>query len=262
MRTVFAGIDVGSSATKVVLINADNELQGSAAVPTGLYFAEAARTALQSALNTCDRTMTDVAATVSCGYGRRNVDFADGVRTEIACLAKGIHLFFAEEVLVLDIGGRDIKTVHVDASGKQGDFKMNAQCAAGTGAFLEDIAFRMHIPLEQLNALGESAAAPVPVGSHCTVFAAGEVLTAARSGAPVENIVLGIYHSMVKRVIEMISTEKPIVLSGGVAAHHPIVCRLLAEVLGRKVGIPPFPQFTSAFGAAVFAKRITMNNQE
>lgn len=262
MSTVFAGIDVGSSATKVALINSNNELKGSATVPTGIQFGPAAKTALQSALDACGREITDVAATVSCGYGRRNVDFADGVQTEIACLAKGIHLSFPEDILVLDLGGRDIKTVEVDASGTFGDFKMNSQCAAGTGVFLEDLAARMQIPIGQFNQLGESASAPVPLGSHCAVFAAGEVLAAAGRGASIENIVLGIYYSMVKKVTEMISHRHNIVISGGVAAHHPIVRRLLTESLGRQVRIPPHAQFTGALGAALFAQKIYTAKEE
>ena len=262
MKRAFAGIDVGSSAVKAVLIDAQGEMQGSATAPTGIEFAQSANDTFQSALARSGILERDVAAVVSCGYGRRNVAFASGVRTEIACLAKGVHSHFRDKITVLDIGGRDIKVVHVDAQGTPENFKMNAQCAASTGAFLEDIAGRMRLPIESLNALAESADSPATISAHCAVFAAGEVLSAARSGVPIQNIVLGIYHAMVKHIAEMITAEVKIVITGGVAAHHPTIVKLTAETLGRPVSTLPQPQLIGALGAALFARDSAQAEQE
>jgi (R)-2-hydroxyacyl-CoA dehydratese activating ATPase len=254
MADIFAGIDAGSSATKAVLIDADGEIKGYGIVPTALDFEQAARRALQEALKIAKKDAFAVRKTVSCGYGRRNVDFADAVKTEIACHAKGAHHAFSRPVVAVDIGGRDTKVICVDQNGEAEHFKINARCASGTGAFLEDISARMHIPIEQMNALAETASSPAPIGAYCTVFAAGEVLAAARKGLCVENILLGVYDSMAKRVMEMISVDGKIVLTGGVAAHNPVLCRLLSNGLGQQVETPPHPQLTGALGAALIAR--------
>lgn len=253
MNAVFAGIDVGSSATKAVLIDADGAIKGHGITPTSLDFQRAARRALEEALKIAKKDTSDIRKTVSCGYGRRNTNFSDAVKTEIACHAKGAHLAFLEPLVVVDIGGRDTKVICVDKNGDVERFKINARCAAGTGAFLEDISARMHIPIERMNALAEAASTPAPIGAYCTVFAAGEVLAAARKGICIENILLGVYDSMVKRVMEMISADGKIVVTGGAAAHNPVLCRLLSNELGRSVETPPHPQLTGALGAALFA---------
>jgi len=262
MTSLFAGIDVGSSAVKAVVVNRNGEVLGSAVIPSGIRFAASAGEAHRAAAAAAGVRIEDVAAVAACGYGRRNVEFANATRTEIACLAKGIHRFFEESLTVLDIGGRDIKVVRVDEAGWATDFKMNAQCAASTGAFLEDIAARMQVPLEQFNALAAAAQSPVHISAHCTVFAAGEVLAAARDDAPVENIILGIYLSMVRRIVEMTSDPEKIVISGGVAAYHPVLVRLAGEALGLSIATPPHPQLIGALGAALFAIESARAEQE
>ena len=255
MDALFAGIDVGSSAAKAVLTDETGRIAGTGVAPTGIRFEEAAERAMEEAAAEAGAQRSDIVQTVACGYGRRNIAFADSVKTEIACLALGAHRCFEGPLLTLDIGGRDIKAICVDTDGNVGNFKLNTRCAAGTGAFLEDMALRLRTPLKEMNALAEAADASAPIGAHCTVFAAGEVLAAARKGIRIENIVLGIYESMAKRVVEMITTEEKTVVTGGVAAHNSVIRPLLASMLNREIHSPPAPQLVGALGASLFAIR-------
>jgi activator of 2-hydroxyglutaryl-CoA dehydratase len=130
---------------------------------------------------------------------------------------------------------------------------MNRKCAAGTGAFLEEMAYRLEIPLGDFDSLARGTKSPAAIGSFCTVFAATEMIARIRSGESRESIVRGIFVSLVKRVRELDPLDGNVVLTGGVAAHNLIIAELLSAEIGREVRVPPDAQFTGALGAALFA---------
>ena len=127
---------------------------------------------------------------------------------------------------------------------------MNRKCAAGTGAFLEEIALRLALPLDSLNNLAERSTKDLTLGSFCTVFAATEILEKIRAGQRVEDIVKAAYRSVVRRIVEMDAIEGMLVITGGVIAHHPVLTTLFAEAFRREVHVPPDAQFIGALGAA------------
>jgi activator of 2-hydroxyglutaryl-CoA dehydratase len=133
-------------------------------------------------------------------------------------------------------------------------FKMNRKCAAGTGSFLEEIALRLALPVSDLNGLAEKSSKQVTLGSFCTVFTATEILAKIRAGEKVEDIAKGAFRSIVKRVSEMDTVDGELVMTGGVVANNPILVELVGEFYGRTALVPPDPQCTGAFGAALFAK--------
>jgi predicted CoA-substrate-specific enzyme activase len=214
-----------------------------------------ARVCLGAALAAARAAETDLARTVATGYGRGNVSFADATLTEIHCHGLGAHHLVPGPITVVDIGGQDNKVIRLDAAGGRVDFRMNRKCAAGTGAFLEEIALRLDLPIGELDGLARAATGAVRLSSFCTVFAKTEILTHLRRGAKVSDIVKGAFASVVQRVIEMDPLDGRVVLTGGVAAHHPMIAAILAERIGREVVVPPFPQFTGALGAAIGAAR-------
>jgi predicted CoA-substrate-specific enzyme activase len=130
---------------------------------------------------------------------------------------------------------------------------MNRKCAAGTGAFLEEIALRLSLPPSDLEALARDADETVRLSSFCTVFAKTEILSHLARGVPVTSIVRGAFHSVVARIIEMDPLDGEVVMTGGVVAHNPTVATILAERIGRPVIIAPEPQFVGALGAALVA---------
>jgi predicted CoA-substrate-specific enzyme activase len=249
---LFAGVDVGSSATKLVLVDAAGRLLGKAVLPSGMDFGLAAKHALELALAEAGAA-ADVALTIASGYGRKNVEFAAGTRTEIACHARGAHFHFPEAMTIIDIGGQDNKVIKLDAAGNRLDFRMNRKCAAGTGAFIEEIAKRIGVGVEEMEGLARRSTERVEIGSFCTVFAATEILALARRGTKAADIAKGAFRSVVKRVAEMDPLDGTVVATGGVVAHNPIVVELLSEIIGHEVKTPPLPQFSGAFGAALYA---------
>jgi len=252
-KELFLGVDVGASRTKVAVLDSAKSLVGRSVRKSGTDFAETADTCLEEALAMAGRAREDVACCVSTGYGRKNVGYSDTSRTEIGCHAKGCYHYFPRAMTIIDIGGQDNKVIRLDDAGRRLGFKMNRKCAAGTGAFLEEMSMRLDIPLEEMDALARSSEGMVELGSYCTVFSATEVLEKIRSGKKVPDIVKGLFYSVIKRILEMDTLTDTVVMTGGVVAHNPYLVDMVAEIIGRPVLVPEYPQFTGAVGAALFA---------
>ncbi|MBU8933487.1 MAG: ATPase [candidate division Zixibacteria bacterium] len=249
----FVGIDIGASATKAVVINDGKEVLGYSVVDSGADFEVAGSEALTQARQAAGCGASDTLIVTATGYGRRNVPLADGTRTEISCHAGGSYHCFPHAHTLIDIGGQDNKVIKIDDSGRRTNFKMNRKCAAGTGAFLEEIANRLKIPLANLNDLAEKADAGVQIGSYCTVFAGTEILARIREGVSVEDIVKGIFSSVIKRILEMDPMAGNVVMSGGVVEHNPFLVKMLEDRIQKEIFVPSNPQLTGALGAALFS---------
>ena len=252
-QQVFAGIDVGASRTKVALFDAAGSLIGYAVEKSGTDFSAAAEKCLESSLAMASRSRGDIIHTVSTGYGRNNVSFADSAKTEISCHGKGCFHYFPLAITIIDIGGQDNKIIKLDSEGRRINFKMNRKCAAGTGAFLEEMSARLDIPLEKMNGLARQSEHLVELGSFCTVFSGTEVLEKIRQGKKVTDITKGLFQSVIKRVLEMDALTDNIVMTGGVVAHNPYLVTMTEEILHRKILVPEHPQLTGAIGAALYA---------
>jgi (R)-2-hydroxyacyl-CoA dehydratese activating ATPase len=252
-RLVFGGIDIGASATKVALIDKEQRLLASDIRKTGVSFEACSREAMDAAMASCGLSFADLKSVFATGYGRHNVAFAKATPTEIACHARAAHHFFPKQITVVDVGGQDNKIIHVDAHGRRDSFKMNRKCAAGTGAFLEEVAQRIDVPLDQIDPAARQASHVVHMGSYCTVFTKTEILAHLRAGEKVPEIVAGLIESVVKRILEMDTLSGEVVMSGGVVAHIPILAEMLARHLKHPVHILPNAQLAGAFGAALLA---------
>jgi predicted CoA-substrate-specific enzyme activase len=252
-QPLFLGLDLGSSWSKAVLLGADGMVLGRALRRTGIRFEEVAEALRDEALAAAGAAAADLAHVTATGYGRRNVPFADSRRTEISCHARGAWHHVGAECDVVDIGGQDNKIIHVRADGSVANFLMNRKCAAGTGAFVEEIAHRLDLPLEKIEAYAEAATKEITLSSFCTVFSATEVIKLIREGEGPENLCRGIFNSVVARVAEMGPLGKFIVMTGGVVAAFPVVAKLMATRTGARVEVPPFAQYVGALGAALTA---------
>ncbi len=253
-QPVYVGLDMGASRTKVAVIDRHGVLLGHAVKKSGIDFAATAALCLDASLEMAGAKRSEIIEAVATGYGRNNVAFVtEKCKTEIGCHAKGCHYSFSGAITIIDIGGQDNKIIKLDASGRRDSFKMNRKCAAGTGAFLEEMSGRLDIPLEEMNNLARQATETLKLGSYCTVFSATEVLEKIRHGKPVAAIIKGVFYSMIQRVLEMDSLSERVVLSGGVVAHNPYLVEMTEELIGRQVLLPELPQFTGAHGAALYA---------
>jgi predicted CoA-substrate-specific enzyme activase len=247
------GLDSGASATKAVLLDGV-VVRARALQKSGADFAAAARACLTEISAAAGVECADVERVVTTGYGRRAVGLRATPVTEITCHARGCYASFPRPLTVIDIGGQDNKVITLDAGGQRLEFRMNRKCAAGTGAFLEEIAARLDTPLAALNSLAREATGQVELGSYCTVFAKTELLALIARGTPLSDLVRAAFRSVAKRILEMDPLAGEVVMTGGVVAHNSVIVDLVSEALGRTVLVPEYPQFTGALGAALIAR--------
>ena len=248
------GVDVGASATKAVLLDAAGQVRARALRKSGADFSAAAQACLEEATARAGISAADIERVVATGYGRRSVSFATAAVTEITCHARGCYRSFPQAITIVDIGGQDNKVIVVEDSGDRRSFKMNRKCAAGTGAFLEEIAGHLDTPLSALNDLARQATGEVELGSFCTVFAKTELLGLIAAGTPLAEMAKAAYRSVVKRILEMDPLAGQVVMTGGVVAHNSIIVELMADALGHQILVPEHPQHTGALGAALVAR--------
>ncbi len=255
--TLYAGIDAGSRAVKIALLDAASRtIVATGSCNQGLDQEGLARQLLASLLDEHGLSSSDLAGTVATGYGRYAISSAAQTVTEITCHAVGVHFLHEDAAAVIDIGGQDSKFIHLGRNGLVTDFSMNDRCAAGTGRFLEVVANRLEIPIDQLSLYAKGADKPATISSMCVVFAESEMIGLLASGEKPENIIAGVCQSVAQRIAAMagrIPTGK-IVFTGGVARITGMRDALSAA-LKCPVAASSAPCMTGAIGAALIAAK-------
>ena len=254
-----AGIDVGSTYTKAVILDADHQIVGRAMLHTGFRLAEAAETAFRKAREQAGIGEDGVAYVVSTGIGRHQVSFSDTQVTDLSAHARGACYFFPKTRTVLDVGGQTMKASRVDGVGKVRSFRLNDKCAAGTGAFLEKTARYMGFSIEEISPLIETSKEPVTISSVCAVFAESEVINHISNGCAPSDIMHGAIVSLVDRsaqLMKRVQMEPEYTLVGGILRIQTMA-RVVSKRLKVEVNVPPgdMPQYTAAVGAALLAQR-------
>lgn len=254
MEHYFAGVDIGSTMTKVAILKGA-VMVSSIIGPTGPEHRRLAHRVMEEALQKAGLAFADVAFVVATGYGRINVPFADRQVTEITCHAKGIHSIMPAARTVIDVGGQDTKGIKI-RDGKVAGFVMNDKCAAGTGRFLDVMADALGVPLERLGELSLSAEKPAEISNTCTVFAEQEVTSRLAAGETVPNLIAGIHEAIATRIYALVAKlriEPEVAVTGGGAKNAGLV-RALEARFGLPLLVPPEPLLTGALGAALVGK--------
>ncbi len=250
-----AGVDVGSTQTKAIIMDMQKRIVARSLIRTGANVVKAAERAFEVALKEADIHPDEVVYVIGTGYGRYKVTFGHAQVTEISCHAKGAAFVHPGTRTVLDIGGQDTKAMKIDDRGEVLDFCMNDKCAAGTGRFLEAAADVMGLSLDDIGEVSLQSQNPVKMTNVCTVFVESEILSHLAWGRKREDILRGVHHSIATRAVGLmrrVGIEDDITFTGGVSRNVGMV-RALEEVLGRHVFVSPESHFMGAIGAALFA---------
>ncbi|MGE5265362.1 MAG: acyl-CoA dehydratase activase [Acidobacteriota bacterium] len=250
-----AGVDVGSTQTKAVVIDENRHIVGRTIIDTGSNVVTAAEKAFHAALKDGSIADEEVEYVIGTGYGRYKVTFGNSQVTEISCHARGAVHMFPGTRTVLDMGGQDTKAIRVRDNGEVIDFSMNDKCAAGTGRFLQAAAFALEIPLNELGPTALRADKPVPITTTCTVFAESEVLSWLGKGKKIDDILLGVHRSIGTRsmaLLRRVGIEEQVTFTGGVTRNEGMV-QVMNDLLGFKVNVSEESHLMGALGAALFA---------
>ncbi len=249
-----AGVDVGSTQTKAVIIDEDRAIVGRALIDTGANVVVAAETAFVAALKDAAVQEEEVQNVIGTGYGRYRVTFGNEQVTEISCHGRGVVHMFPGTRSVVDMGGQDTKAIRVNGMGEVLDFCMNDKCAAGTGRFLGAASEALEIPLGELGNRALQSDKPVKISTTCTVFAESEVLSWLGRGKKIEDILLGVHQSIASRslgLMRRVGIEEEVTFTGGVAKNVGMVT-VLERSLGHALNVGPDSHFMGALGAALF----------
>jgi len=250
-----AGVDVGSTQTKAVIIDEEGKIAGRSLIDTGANVIKAAETSYVDALKEGNIDEEEVEYIVGTGYGRYRVTFGNTQVTEISCHGRGAVHLFPNTRTVVDMGGQDTKAISVNAVGEITDFCMNDKCAAGTGRFLQAAASALEIPLDELGPLSLRGSKPIKISTTCTVFAESEVLAWIGKGKKIEDILWGVHKSIATRSVGLmrrVGINDEITFTGGVSRNEGMV-KALEERLEKPLNISDDCHYMGALGAAMFA---------
>ncbi len=254
-----AGIDVGSTYTKAVILSTEGQLAGKGMLNTGFRLVEAASRAYEQALLQAGLKADDIAYVVSTGYGRFQVPFRDVQGTDLSANGRGACFFFPNTKTVLDVGGQTMKASRLGENGRVKSFRLNDKCAAGTGAFLEKTARYLGYRIEEIGPLIATSREPVAISSVCAVFAESEVINHVSSGCTPGDLIHGAIVSLVDRSVHLmkrVQMEPEFTLVGGILRFETMG-RVVRERLKGQANVPPddLPQYTAAVGAAILGQR-------
>jgi predicted CoA-substrate-specific enzyme activase len=250
-----AGVDVGSTQTKAVIIDEQRHIVGRSLINTGANVVRAAEDAYVEALKDSGVREVEVEYVVGTGYGRYRVTFGDTQVTEISCHGRGAVHVFPKTRTVLDMGGQDTKAIRVGPTGDIIDFCMNDKCSAGTGRFLGAASAALEIPIDQLGPTALRAEKSVRISTTCTVFAESEVLSWLGKGKKIEDILLGVHQSIGSRSIGLlrrVGIDEQVTFTGGVARNTGMV-QVLNTLMSLTMNVSDESHYMGAIGAALFA---------
>ena len=254
-----AGVDVGSTQTKAVIMGANGSdaprLVARALVDTAANVQKAAEHGFLTACREAAIPPHEVGFVVGTGYGRYKITFGLAQMTEITCHARGAAFLCPGTRTVIDMGGQDSKAISVGPNGEVLDFVMNDKCAAGTGRFLANAADVMGIGLDEVGPLSLKGKQPVKITTVCTVFVESDILSYLAQGKKPEDILNGVHLAIARRTVSLarrVPIEPQITMTGGVARNLGMV-RALEQVLDTTLQVSAEAHFTGAIGAALFA---------
>ncbi len=257
------GIDVGSTASKCVIMKDGKDIVAKSLVSVGTGTSGPAR-AIAEVLENAQMTREQMDFVLATGYGRNSLDgLADQQMSELSCHARGATYLFPDVRTVIDIGGQDVKVIEIE-NGMMKNFVMNDKCAAGTGRFLDVMARVLEVRVEDLGDLGDRSTREIGISSTCTVFAESEVISQLAVGTDKCDIIAGIHRSVAGRVSGLcnrVGVRERVVMTGGVAQNHGIV-QALERQLDREIATSPLTQYNGALGAALFAYQKARKQQQ
>lgn len=248
------GVDIGSSASKCVVMRNGVTIVAKSLVAVGAG-TSGPKKSIAEVLSACGEQAMEIEYICATGYGRNSLKEANKEISELSCHAKGANYLFPGVKTVIDIGGQDVKALHMDGRGRLINFVMNDKCAAGTGRFLDVMSRVLETSIGDLAALGAKSTKSITISSTCTVFSESEVISLLANNETIPDIINGIHKSVAGRIAGLarrVGIEEPVVMTGGVAMNYEVV-RCVSEELGVPLTTSPLSQYNGAIGAAIYA---------
>ena len=263
------GIDSGSTTTKIVALNQQDELLYTYYANNNGNPIATVEKGLEALEEACRKSGTDIRVTGSCatGYGEDLIKAAfhldDGIVETIAHYEAARHLK-KDVSFILDIGGQDMKAMFV-SGGVINRIEINEACSSGCGSFLETFARSLGYSVQEFGKEACRATHPYDLGTRCTVFMNSKVKQAMREGAAVADIAAGLSYSVVKnclyKVLRLKDTSElgqNTIVQGGTMRNDSVV-RAFEKLTGKEVFRSSYPELMGAIGCALHARKFEQN---
>ena len=260
IHSYFLGIDVGSTSTKAVLISATGEpFAGFYTYTSGQPLK-----AVQALFEAIDHSMTsweiepEFMACGTTGSGRkfiRGIIRADMDVDEITAHARAAYELQPLTDTIIEIGGQDAKFTQMK-EGVVTFSHMNTVCAAGTGSFIEELAGRLGVKLEDYERLAMDKAAPL-ASDRCTVFMERDVNQLLSEGYSVDEVLATVIHSVRENYLKKVASEAHIgnhICFQGATAKNRALVAAFKQRLGKQVYVSPLCHLTGALGTALILR--------
>jgi predicted CoA-substrate-specific enzyme activase len=260
---VYVGCDFGSTTAKAVVMSMDRRMLFSAYVMSRGNPIEDAQGILRQVKDAGYRTIAGLAVT---GYGKdllHDIVGADvGVVETVAHATAALH-YFPDTDVICDVGGCDVKIMLL-RQGTVSDFRLNSQCSSGNGAFLQGVAERYDIPLEQYAELAFKAKSMPTLAMGCGVFLQSDIVNQQRKGWAAEEIMASLAAVLPLNVWvyagqlqNLAAAGRKFVLQGGTHRNLAVVkaqVKFVREkVPNAEIVVHPYPGEAGAIGAALCA---------
>ena len=252
---ITAGIDVGLLNIKAVVMK-DGKVAGKA---SGLSGGAGRPTAIQAvydkALAEAGVKAADVEKVVATGKGKFDVAFSADQISETVTAAKAAKLMEPKATTVVDIGADEILVATLGEGDKIKEFVINQKCVAGLGLFLDGIADRFDMSIEEVGKL--EGPGSVKVNDGCVVFAELDALSLLNRGTDAKEIVKALNEACAWKANSTLNDiYKPdkacVVLFGGMTKNGAFI-KALERISGIKFVIPEEAVYAGAIGAAALA---------
>ena len=248
------GIDIGSASSKGIALGDQGPL-GSFECLSGGDFKLTAERIREELLYQTGISASDISRTIATGYGSKLVTFANEVKPDIVCQAKGVFSLLASVRTVIDVGDLYTKVLRIDENGSVHNFLLSGKCAGGSGRILQVIAKVLQLKVEEIGELSLKSKKRVEFNTGCAVFAESEAISRLSQEVTKEDLLAGIHRALAAQInslAERIGVEQDVAMVGGGARDVGLV-RALKEIRGHDILLPPNPHMTAALGAAIIA---------
>jgi predicted CoA-substrate-specific enzyme activase len=248
------GIDIGSAASKGIALGENGPI-GSFECPSGGDFKLTAERVKEELLSHAGRSANQISRTVATGYGSKQVSFADEIKPDVVCLAKGISYLLPMVRTVIDVGDLYTKVLRTDGNGSVHNFILSGKCAGGSGRILQVIARVLQVKVDEIGELSLKSKKRVEFNTGCAVFAETEAISRLSQEVTKEDLLAGLHRALAAQInslAERVGIELDVAMTGGGARDIGLI-RALKEIRGHDLLVPPSPHMVAALGAAIIA---------
>jgi predicted CoA-substrate-specific enzyme activase len=248
------GIDIGSASSKGISLN-DQRIRESFECLSGGDFKLTAEKIRKALLSQTGISEKEISRTVATGYGSQMVTFADEVKPDIVCIAKGVSSLLPSARTVIDVGDLYTKVLRIDGDGNVHNFLLSGKCAGGSGRILQVIAKVLQVKVEEIGELSLKSKKRVEFNTGCAVFAESEAISRLSQEVTKEDLLAGIHRALAAQIdslAERLGIEQDVAMVGGGARDVGLV-QALKDIQGHDILVPQGPHLTTALGAAIIA---------